>query len=443
MKRSHKVAALATACSSVALSLAPAAQPLPESVRVGIVQAVSGVDDALARAGREANYAMFAAAADLRLLIQSFQLEARGALDEPPSRLPPPERRRFESIQQAVAEMQKAASLPRSEARETLTGVRRLGRDVAPKDGEAQFLAASPSVLSPRSADAAHFTLRGVSLADSEPHLFLGSNEARLLTLSRQQAVFSIPVEALDFNDTVPTVRSGRVLLKARTCTWLIFCRSAPREYPVSLLLLPRRLATVQIMVNRKVKQRAYEKLDAHGAMQEAGADKLFSRTFDYTTDDLTLLSCSTEAQAPHASGYLIDADSLSTTVKSSAGETRSRIAAAAPEGFTMELCAQAQISHLMKTSGAISVQATWKEYQMADVVQPAESLATQPLTWGSPIEVSLPPETSAIAIQVDYFDGSSVTYTGDASDDVIELKWDQARQQLRLVARDKVEGID
>jgi hypothetical protein len=403
------------------------------------------VDDVLARAGREGNYVVFAAAAGLRLLIQRFQLDARGALDAPLSRLPAPEQRRFESIQQAVSDLQKAAAVPHAEARGTLNGVQRLSHDVVPSSGEPQLFAAGPTVLSPRSTDAAHFTLRGVNLAGSEPHLFLGGIEASLQTLSSQHAVFSIPAQALDFNDTVPSVRSGRLLLNARTCSWLILCRHVSREYPVTLLLLPRRLANVQITFNRKVKQRVYERLDAQGAAEGTGGDKVYSRTFDYTNDDLTLLSCSTFAQAPHASEFVIDTDSLSTTVKSSAGETRSRIVGASPTGFTMELCAQAQISHLMKTSGAISVQATWKEYQMAEVVQAPEILVKQPLAWDSPIEVSLPPETSAIAIQVDYFDGSQVTYTGDASDDLIELKWDQARQQLRVAARDTVdiEGID
>jgi hypothetical protein len=446
MKRSCKAAALAAACSLLALPLAPAAQQArPASVGTGIVQALSSVDDVLAQAGREANYAVFAAAAELRLLIQRFQLDVRGALGAPPSGLSAPERQRFERIQQAVGDLQKAASLRHGEAREALTSVRQLARDAAPAGGEAQLLAVTPSVLAPSSADAAHLTLRGVSLDRSGPRLFLGNTEAGVRTVTSQQAVFSIPVQALGFSDAIPIVRAGRVLLDARTCTWLVFCGRVPREYPVALLLLPRRLASVQITFNRTVKQRVYEKFDARGAADAAAADKIYSRTFDYTTDDLTLLSCNTVTQAPHASGYLIDTDSLSLTVKSSAGETRARIAAASPAGFTVELCAQARISRLMKTSGAISVQATWKEYQMADVVQHAESLAAQPLTWGSSIETSLPPDTSAIAVQVDYFDGSHGTYTGDASDELIELTWDRARQQLRLAARDAadIEGIN
>lgn len=442
MKGRLAVAALA-ALGAPASPAHAAQQDTPQApVRVGIVKAASSVDDVLARAAREAHYLVFAAAADLAILIRSFRQEVRGRLDAPPSRLPPPERQRLEEILEAVADLQQAAGEPRGQAHETLANVKRLMAMATPAVGEAQVTGAGPPVLSPPPTDEVRFTVRGLGLRKSAPRLFLGSTEATRVMLGARQAVFSIPAQALGFHDTAPGVRSGRILLTARQCTLWVFCKGVPQEYPVSLLLLPRRLATVEITYHRTLNQRVYDKTPAANGPP---TDKLYSRDFDYSNNDLTLLACTTDAQAPHAAGYLIDPASLSLTVKSSAGQTRSRITAATPKGFTVELCAQAQISHLIKTSGAISVQATWKEYQMADVVQPAESLPAQPLTWGSPIQASLPPGTSAIAVHVDYFDGAHATYTGDATDDLVQLTWDRAHQRLHLAARDPadIEGID
>jgi hypothetical protein len=439
-----KEAALAGSLLTASLGLAASLGAQEPQLRVDIVHASSGVDDAAARAAREANYPVFAAANDIKILIESFRLMAEDALDAPPARLSAPRRRLFEALQQAVEQLQKAAHQPPDAARETLIGTRHLRDDAAAVVGEGQLLAAGPSVLAPSFRDEAHFTIRGVSLDRSEPRLFVGGIEATRLTLSPQRAVFAIPSSALPSSETSPSVYSGRLVLAPRVCSLWVICRSIPREYTVSLLLLPERLANVQISFNRKVHQRAYEQVDPP-ADSHASKDRVYSRSFEYSSDDLTLMSCNSESQAPHAGGYVIDTDSLIITVKSSTGETRSRLSTATTEGFTVELCAQAQISQLVKTGGWISVQATWKEYRMDDVLLPAESLAPQTLRWGAPLEVSVPPEASAIAIQVEYFDGSRVTYSGEASDEYLDLRWDAGRQHLQLTAHDPatIDGMD
>lgn len=470
MNRCVKQAALAAACAWLGCPLAIAAEQdtQPATVRDAMAQAASSVDDVLSRTGRDARYLVFAAAANLRILIEGFRFETR-ALDAPPSRLPPPQRQLFHDIEQAVADLQMAATEPTGQARETLKELRRVTDDAVPAG--AQLLGAGPAVLAADSPGAVHFTIRGARLKEANPRLFLSNMEASRVTVDAHEAMFSIPVQALGFNETTPSVRSGRLVLQARQCTLLVFCGSVSHEYPIALLLLPDRLATVQVHFNRKVKERVYVKADvpagarpaavappatataATGAPSAAGTstataappDKVFTRTFQYSNPDMTLMSCSTQTQAPHASGFLIDTGSLTLTVSSTAGATRSRIATASPQGFTVELCAQAQISHMMKTNGAISAQASWKEYQMADVVQPTQSLPPQALRWNTPVVVSLPAGTSAIAVDVSYFDGSRVTYNGDASDELIHLKWDRARQQILIAARNTadIEGIN
>ena len=446
MKSCFKAAVLlAAVCCLLSAGPETAQAQDTTSVRLALVQAASGVDEVVARSGREGNYVMFAAAASLKSAIESFRNATRDQLDVPPRGLSAPQRQRFEDIQRSVEALQRAATEPLPQARASLREVRRLTDDAPPAAGDVQLAGASPSVLTPPSRDEIQYTIRGAGLDRSEPRLFFSGLEAARRSVSARQAVFGIPSSALPFSETAASVYAGRLVLTDRQCTLKVFCKNTPREYTVLLLMMPARLASVQVTFNRAVKQRIYDSGAALGAPAGPAVDKLYTRTFDYSNDDLTLLSCSTPSQAPHAPGYFIDTDSLSLTVKSSTGESRSRIASASSTGFTLELCAQARISQLIKTSGAISVQASWKEYEVADVVLPSEALAPQPLRWGTPLEVSLPPDTHASTVEVYYFDGSHVTYSGDASDERVEVRWDEARHQVRLTARDpsSLEGTD
>jgi hypothetical protein len=416
-------------------------------VRAGIVQAESQVDDVLARAGRQANYLVFAHAVDLRILIQSFRQAVGDGLDGPLRSLSPAQRQLYIDIEKATAKVEEATSQPTAQVRETLKGLAALAADARAALGDDPvLLGVGPAVLSPPSGDEVHFTAHGIDLTRSAPRLFVGATEAASVSVGPEQAVFAIPAKDLTFQDNVPSVRAARLMLTARECSVKVFCHSAVREYAVGLLLLPARLATVQVSYNRKVTQRVYDgSAPPAGLADTPATDKVYSRTFEYSSDDLTLMRCATQTQAPHASGYSIDTGSLYLTVKSSTGETRSRLAAVSTTSFGVELCAQAQIDRLIKTSGAISVQAAWKEYRVADVVLPAEELPVQVLSWSTPITLSLPADAIAISVQMDYFDGSRVTYTGNAQDNYLELRWDAAHGQLRLAGRDtaSIEGID
>lgn len=422
------------------------AQDSPSTVRVALVEAETRIEDILVRSGRQASYLVFAAACDLRIFIQSFRLAAGKALEGPPHALPPPQQQLLADIQQGVTRLEQAADQSTAEAHTTLKPLRSLSDEALTAARAGQVLAAGPAVLSPPSGEEVHFTVRGQDLEHQLPRLFVGGTEVRRLTVASKEAVFAIPANSLHFQEALPMVRAGRLVLGSQECTLWLFCKDGVREYPIRLLLLPQRLASVRVSYNRKVRQRVYEEAEApHGAASTARTDKVHGRSFEFSSDDLTLMRCTAQTQAPHAEGYMIDTTSVYLTVRSSTDEARARLTGVSSNGFGVELCAQAQIHRLIKTNGEISVNVAWKEYRMADVVLPAEQLPVQELRWNTPIQASLPPDTSAIAVQVDYFDGSHVTYTGDTQDDYLELRWDSSRSQLQLTARDTagIDGID
>jgi hypothetical protein len=439
---------MAAAAASLVLAVSgvlSAATP-ERSVRVGLIEAESRVDDVLVRSGRDASYRVFAQATNLRTFIESFRLAAGDSLDGPARGLTLPQQQLLTYLHQAAGLLTEAAGETVAQASETLRDLPRVSEESLVAAGAGQVLTVGPAVLSPPTAAEVHFTVRGTQLQRFAPRLFIGGTEASRVALDDRQAVFAIPSGILVWEDTRPAMRAARLVLGERQCSLRIFCRPAVREYPVALLLLPARLATVKVTYNRKVKQPVYDGLASpHRTPGAPAAGKVYSRLLELSSDDLTLMHCSTQTQSPHAPGYLIDTASLHLAVRKSGGETRSRVVSGTAGGFGVELCAQAQIHRLRKTRGAISVRVAWKEYRMDDVVLPEEQLPAQVLRWNSPLAVSLPANVSSIAVQADYFDGSHVTYTDDAADDYLELRWDRAHGELRMAARNtaSIDGID
>jgi len=447
---------LAAAVCSLALCIQSCAvhgrSESPSTVATAIVRTTTVVDDLSSRFGSEARYEQFGKAARLTTLLDGLRASAQGALDKTPDRLNAAQQRMLSAIRNATAELQHSPDLPPTDAPQGKPAERspdalpRLPDDPAFAIRQPAILDSSPSVLAPAGLQEIPFTFRGVNLANAAPRLFFHGTEARRKDLKPQQVTFTVPSALLRGRDSLPTVYSGELLLAQRHCTWGMFCKRTTREYTVPVLVLANRLATAQISFTRRRNAKVYEKeTDADEAASPAHPDKLYIRRFDYSTDEMTLMSCMRETQTPHAPGYFIDPDTLSTSVTDSSGQNSWKLVDVSPESFTVELCAQSQMSKLRKLTGSISVQATWKEYRMTDIVTPQESLPLKTLEWGTAIEEMLPPDSNSVSVALAYFDGSRSTLSGDRGDKYVETKWDPAAHQLVIAPRDPVgiEGLD
>ncbi len=445
-KRSGIIAAL----SLFALPLSPTrlySQAMPATtIGVGVVQATSMVDNVSARAASEANDAIFSAAGQLRLLIEAFRNSAQNILDARLNDLNAPQRRMLEHIQTGVAALRTAADEPVEQARERIEEIRRLTSDSASAMDAPIVIRSSPSMLAPSGLNEIPVTLIGQRLTDANPRLLFGNMEATRTHLTDQEVVFTVPPSVFRSSDTTPIQYSGQLLLAVRKCRWSIRCKPAWQAYTVALVMLPIRLATVRISFDRKTNQRIYDQEPAaDGGPAATPTDKLYSRRFEYSTDDLTVMSCTRQPQAPHAAGYFIDTDTLSSSIRDRRAENKWRLLDTSANGFTIELCAQPQISRLAKIIGSIAVETTWKEYRMGEVISPRESSEPQVLNWGAELQESLPADSNAPRVELEYFDGSRATLTETSVDKYVELKWDATTRHLVLTPHmpARIEGGD
>jgi hypothetical protein len=407
------------------------------TIGVGLMQALGSVDNVSARAATNANDAILDAAATLRLLVEALQQSEQNILDRRPSDLTAAQRKAFEAIQAGVAVLQVAADRPAEQSRERIDEIRRLTSDLSPLPGEPAVVGSSPSILAPSALNDSVFTVTGRQLSTADPRLFFGNAEAPRTRLTDQEALFTLPADSLRSDDRNPVAYSGRLLLSIRNCRWRIRCKSTLRTYTVGLVMVPTRLATVRIGFDRKKAQRIYDQVPAaQDDSASASSDVLYEKRFDYSTEDLTVMSCVHESQAPHADGYLIDTDTLSEKVADHSGETRWRILEASTSGFSVELCAQPQIDRMGKTNGSLSLAVTWKEYRMGDVITPREWREPEALNWGAQIQESLPEDTHEIEVALEYFDGSRASFTQTSKDRYVELQWNPQTHQLDLIPR-------
>ena len=410
--------------------------PPPPTVGVALTQAISSLENVSAHAALNANDAVLDAAARLRLSIEALQYSGQDIPDQQPKDLNAAQGKALAAIQSGVATLQAAADKPAEQARESIEEIRQLTAALSPAPGQPAIEHSSPSILVPSSVSGAVITLSGRRLAMANPRLFFGDVEASRTSLTDQQALFAAPADVLRPNDRTPLSYSGRVMLSDRRCGWF-HCNTATRAYAVSVVVLPTHLATVRIGFDRKKTQKIYEQTPAApGAPAGASTDMVYRRRFEYSTEDLTVMSCTTESQAPHAPGYSIDTDTLSATEADHSGEAKWRIVDPGPSGFSIELCAQPQIDKMGKTTGAVAVETTWKEFRMGEVVTPREWLDAEGLSWGADIKETLPADTNSIEVDLEYFDGSRASFTETSNDRYVNMTWDPQTRRLVLTPR-------
>jgi hypothetical protein len=410
----------------------------PGATRITLTRAMSTIDAIYARAATHADDAILDAAARLRFSIETLEQSRGDIVDKRPNSLTAAQKAALDNIESAVAALRMAAEAPADQARERITDVRQLTSNLAPSPDQPSVVATSPSILVPSAVSGGTLTLSGRLLSKADPRLFFGDVEATRTGLTDTEARFAVPAEALRSSDRIPTVYHGRALLSVRNCHWWGSCKPSLQTYSVGVVMLPTHLATVRIGFDRKKNQRIYEQAPAaasspSGAPAPAPADMLYKRRFEYSTEDLTVMSCTRESQSPHAPGYSIDTDSLSTNVADHSGQTKWSIQNASASGFEIELCAQPQIDKMSKTPGAISVEVTWKEFRMGDVVSQREWRQPEGLDWGAHVAESLPDDTHTVEVDLEYFDGSHATFSQTSNDRYVEMKWDAQQHQLLL----------
>ncbi len=406
----------------------------PTTIGVSLMQATSSIDNISARAAMDANDAVLDAAATLRLSIEALRQSGEGVLDKRPNDLSAAQSKALAGIQSGVAALRVAADEPADQARERIDEIRRITSGLSPLPEQPTLLRASPSVLVPSAASESVLALTGRRLSKADPRLLFGEVEVKRTRLTDEEALFALPADLLRGSDRTPLAYSGRLLLSVRNCRWLIRCKRALQTYTVGVVMLPTRLATVRVGFDRQKTQRIYVQTPAaEGAQAAASNDLLYRRRFEYSTDDLTVMSCTREAQAPHAAGYFIDTDTLSASVTTRSGETKWGIVDASTNGFSIDLCAQPQIDKMGKSLGSVAVEATWKEFRVGDVVSAREWLEPEGLSWGAEIKQALPVDTHTIEVELEYFDGSHASFTQTSQDRYVEMKWNAQTRQLVL----------
>ena len=410
----------------------------PGATGITLIRAMTTVDAIYARAATHADDAILDAAARLRLSIETLQQFRGDIVDKRPNSLTPAQKAALENIESAVAALRTAAEAPADQARERITDIRQHTSSLAPQADQPTVVATSPSVVVPSAVSGGTLTLAGRLLSKADPRLFFGDVEATRTGLTDTEALFALPAEALRSGDRIPTVYHGRALLSVRNCRWWGSCKPTLQTYSVGVVMLPIHLATVRIGFDRKRNQRIYDQAPAaasspSGAPAPAPADMLYKKRFEYSTEDLTVMSCTRESQSPHASGYSIDTDTLSSNVVDHSGQTKWSIQDASASGFEIELCAQPQIDKMSKTPGVISVEVSWKEFRMGDVVSQREWRQPEGLDWGAHIAESLPEDAHTVAVELEYFDGSRASFSQTSNDRYVEMKWDPQQHQLLL----------
>lgn len=423
----------------------------------GFLLSASGIiDDVIEDSANEANYVVFNAAIQLRMLIESFRHAARDMMDDSFDRLDDSQAQLFSNINSSLVQLQLAVYQPIKEARETVESVQQIVADVSVWNDTAAVTRIYPTVIGPASnREHVIVVVRGISLHKSDPQLTVSGEVVERVALTIQEAKFKVPVELLLNNREEISTVSGSITLKSEDCAlWFLLCEEGRVTFETAFFTLPNKLAEISIVYNTKAEQRIY-------------SDRVFERKFHKSTGDLTQYKCTNYIQGPHDAEFFVDIDSLRPTpyqanctfpnggwlgvlrrqkcqgdlmtmpgTHGRAGH-RWKLLGKSPAGFSLELCAKSEIRKLKKRTGEQHVNMTWREYRVDDVISPQSNLVTEPdIIWNMGRVIKFPEDSHAISVEIRYFDGTTAAVTGNYADQYLNVAWNASTRQMQINTR-------
>lgn len=435
------------------------ANPLTVAAKLAVVDGL--ITDKMNEATDNANYVVFEGASQLKLVIENLRLSLNDVLDKSFDSLDASQKEIFNNINVSIANMEQAISLPIEEARQSLELTQQIIADIKLGDG-VSITRAYPSVLSPSNHREIVYTVRGVSLDSSDPSLLINGTKVRRIGLEKQQARFSIPTGLFKFNKSNVVVNRGKVNVTVNKCRAFIFCKNVNKSFEISILTLPKEIATIDLTYRTKK-----EKIIFH--------NKKFSKKFQQTTGSIHKYKCRKFSQGAHRPGFFIDTSTLKPTnyVKTGKcppsgtfgrlflgckkGQTtyrhtkkgafgraghRWKLLSQNSAGFTVELCAKSQINRGRKKTGEMHLNMSWREYHNGDIVSNAISVEkNKPLLWRHSYRKPLPKDTNSFNLVINYFDGTSTIVDGSYKDSFIDVSWNNSSKNL-IIRPQKNQGV-
>lgn len=400
---------------------ANAVDPVTATVGAGVVKVTGVADDIMESAADNANYVVFSAAAEAKMLIESFRLSAKNTLTHGFDKLDDSQQQVFNNIESTLATLQIAVNKPIEESRQMIEEIHQISDDILNFNKSPSILRSSPTVIGSTNLNDIVFKFRGLSLDNAKPKLFFGNNEATRIDLKKQEVTFTVPSKIFSHLDKKSNYVKGKILLHDDDCSFLIFCEKSTKEFEVGVLILPLQLAKVQASYNTINLQKVY-------------SNKPFSRTFSVSTGSLVETKCNTNSQGAHAPLYFIDLKTLREIKVNRKGESKRKIVNQSPAGFSVETCAKALMHTVFKKKdGLMRVTMGWKEYKNEDVVGKDVHIKfnNENLQWNTQIEKKFPKDTHTITLKVDYFDGTSAIVNGSYQDKYIKASWNNSTKHL------------
>ena len=265
--------------------------------------------------------------------------------------------------------------------------------------GKPAIFSYMPRVLYPGMERSVSFTIRGINFKKASPRIELPNRKfARRISLSNQEAVFSIPLSAFQFD------RSKAKLANLKFS--YLRTKKKRERTDISLLLLPETLGSFSLQI--KTRDNVHDIWEGSRQFYWAGL-----------TESKTL------SQGPHDKGWRIMPSSLRQgRVWGTAGKGCS-IASNEERGFAIEVRLDVTKKDLKATESPNQYcEWHWKETFDRQVINPQEPINGN-ISWSKNIRLPLPINTASILLQVTMWNGAEYTINGPQSEpffDVIEL---------------------
>lgn len=161
------------------------------------------LNDAMDKAQNTGNFFLFKGATELKSAIDTWEKANANLLDKAFQDLNESQRKFFADANATAQNLNQDVSIQMEDAKKVAETVAQIVADIRIFDGHLGLFRYSPRVVYPGMPESQSFIFRGVNFDEADPQLILPNGEtATRVSLSKQEAVFSVPTAAFNYHDT-------------------------------------------------------------------------------------------------------------------------------------------------------------------------------------------------------------------------------------------------
>ncbi|MES3709124.1 hypothetical protein QC590_12880 [Pseudomonas putida] len=359
------------------------------------------INDSLNKAQNTGDYLLFRAGTELKSVIDTWEQANTNLLNTAFHNLDESQRKFFADANAAAMKLNRGVADQMEAATKIAELMNQTVQDVDIFNGGLALFRYSPRIAYPGMGDDVSLTLRGVNFDDADPQIRLPSGAmAKRVSLTKQEAVYSIPASEFTFQPARPSFAPLQVVYHNPSKDFFgkvgdfFKGRSNKVSTDIAIMQLPQKLGEYHLVAKKIItdKQTVSREREFHHSGRNE--EKAFP-------------------QNPHANGWLIDVASIREVRQWGESGNGCHPLTKTPHGFAIEV--RVGVIRTLTNPNAPGYQHcifTWNEYLEAPAVSTLAPVSGS-ISWQQDVPLELPENKDSFLLKIKTWGGTERAMAG------------------------------